>query len=117
MQGAQLHVVCDGLLSRIFQRPSEENTRGFVVAVTSATVLPAARPAPKADMPTLILPVPPKVSCLPDIVSWVVVAARLGSGSPPARTNVIWEPVPMSAVAFWLRVTSIDPTSELWATT
>jgi Mrp family chromosome partitioning ATPase len=36
MQGAQLHVVCDGLLSRIFQRPSEENTRGFVVAVTSA---------------------------------------------------------------------------------
>jgi Mrp family chromosome partitioning ATPase len=36
VQGAELSVVCDGLLSRIFQRPSEENTRGFVVAITSA---------------------------------------------------------------------------------
>ncbi len=36
MQGADLNVVCDGLLSRIFQRPSEENSRGVVVAVTAA---------------------------------------------------------------------------------
>jgi hypothetical protein len=36
MQGAELSVVCDGLLSRIFQRPREENNRGFVVALTSA---------------------------------------------------------------------------------
>jgi Mrp family chromosome partitioning ATPase len=36
MQGSDLNIVCDGLLSRIFQRPSEENTRGVVVAVTSA---------------------------------------------------------------------------------
>jgi Mrp family chromosome partitioning ATPase len=35
VQGAELNVVCDGLLSRIFQRPSEENSRGFVVAITS----------------------------------------------------------------------------------
>jgi Mrp family chromosome partitioning ATPase len=34
--GAELSVVCDGLLSRIFQRPTEENTNGFVVAITSA---------------------------------------------------------------------------------
>jgi Mrp family chromosome partitioning ATPase len=36
VQGAELSVVCDGLLSRIFQRPSEENSRGFVVVLTSA---------------------------------------------------------------------------------
>lgn len=36
MQGADLNVVCDGLLSRIFQRPNEENTRGVVVAITAA---------------------------------------------------------------------------------
>jgi hypothetical protein len=36
MPGAELGVVCVGLLSRIFQCPSEENSRGFVVALTSA---------------------------------------------------------------------------------
>jgi hypothetical protein len=36
VQGADLSVVCDGLLSRIFRRPTEENNRGFVVALTSA---------------------------------------------------------------------------------
>lgn len=33
MQGAALSVVCDGLLSRIFQRPGKEDTRGVVVMV------------------------------------------------------------------------------------
>jgi Mrp family chromosome partitioning ATPase len=36
VQGAELSVVCDGLLSRIFRRPNEENARGIVVAITSA---------------------------------------------------------------------------------
>lgn len=36
MQGAELSVVCDGLLSRIFKCPSEESPRGIVVALTSA---------------------------------------------------------------------------------
>lgn len=36
MQGTELSVVCDGLLSRIFHRPNENHNEGFVVAVTSA---------------------------------------------------------------------------------
>ena len=36
--------------------------RVTVVAVTLSATAPAAMPAPKADMPTLMLPVPPKVS-------------------------------------------------------
>ena len=36
MQRGELSVVCDGLLARIFQRPSEENSRGSMVAITSA---------------------------------------------------------------------------------
>lgn len=37
MPGTELSVVCEGLLSRIFRRRSEDNgNRGFVVALTSA---------------------------------------------------------------------------------
>lgn len=36
MQGTDLGAVCERLLSRIFQRPKEENDRGFVVAIMSA---------------------------------------------------------------------------------
>jgi hypothetical protein len=36
MQGTDLRLVCDGLLSRIFRRVNEENARGIVVAFTSA---------------------------------------------------------------------------------
>jgi len=36
VSGADLSVVCDGLLSKIFQSPGEGNPRGFVVALTSA---------------------------------------------------------------------------------
>ena len=34
MQGSELSVVCEGLLSKIFQ-PAQEQKRGFVVLVTS----------------------------------------------------------------------------------
>lgn len=36
MQGAELGVVCEGLLSRIFRRNGENSNRGFVIALTSA---------------------------------------------------------------------------------
>ena len=87
--------------------------RVTVVAVTPVTVLPVARPAPKADMPALMLPASAKVSCcVPAAASWPVVAARLGSGPSPARPNVTWTPVPMWAVAFWLRATVVAVTAS-----
>lgn len=36
MQAGELSVVCDGLLARIFQRLGAENSRGSMVAITSA---------------------------------------------------------------------------------
>jgi Mrp family chromosome partitioning ATPase len=36
LRGADLSVICDGLLSRIFHRPDEQDTRGVVVTVTAS---------------------------------------------------------------------------------
>src|SRR5271166_125819 len=86
--------------------------------VTSDTVLPAARPAPNADMPTLTEPVPPeppKVSmAVPGGQSLVVVAARLGSGSPPASAKVTFDccGTPWVPMAFALRAMVVAVTAS-----